>query len=140
MEITTHPGTIIASGQGRVTVQMKVTSACSSCQAHAHCTFSESKDKNVEIDTPDWKNYAPGDSVTVIINSSRGLLAVFLAYVLPSIVILATFALLYSLRLPEIWVALATLLAVALYCGILYLCRNRLQRKFTFNLRKNNPA
>ena len=65
-----------------------------------------------------------------------GLLAVLLAYILPAVVILATFALLFSLHLSELWVALITLVAVALYGGILYLCRNRLQQKFTFRLAK----
>lgn len=135
--VATHAATVIASGNNQVKVKMEVLSACASCEAHARCTFSEKKDKIVDIDTPDWEQYTPGDQVTVVINSGHGLLAVLIAYVLPALLILAVFALLYALRLPELWIALATLLAVGLYGIVLYLFRHRLQRKFTFRLKKN---
>ena len=136
MEQTTHDGTVLTVQPGLVKVQMQVLSACAACEAHARCTFSEKKDKIVDIETAQWQQYHEGDPVTVIINSAHGLLAVLLAYILPAVVILATFALLFSLHLSELWVALITLVAVALYGGILYLCRNRLQQKFTFRLAK----
>ena len=135
--IATHDGTVVNSANGKVQVKMQVLSACASCEAHAHCSFSEKKDKLVDIDTPDWQQYTPGQPVTVIINSGHGLLAVFIAYVLPALLILATFAALYSLHLSELVIALLTILAVLLYGIILYFCRHRLQRKFTFRLRKN---
>ena len=135
--VATHPGTVISSDNKQVKVKMEVISACASCEAHARCTFSEKKDKVVDIDTPDGEQYAPGDRVTVIINSGHGLLAVLIAYVLPALLILAVFALLYALHLPELWIALATLLSVGLYALALYFFRNRLQRKFTFRLSKS---
>ena len=138
MEQTTHDGTVLTVQPGLVKVQMQVLSACASCEAHARCTFSAKKDKIVDIETQQWQQYHEGDPVTVIINSGHGLLAVLLAYILPAVVILATFALLFSLHLSELWVALITLVAVALYGGILFLCRNRLQRKFTFRLAKRD--
>lgn len=136
MQQVTHPGIVISSQQGTVQVKMQVVSACASCEAHARCTFAEKKDKTVDITTPLWQNYNPGDPVTVIINSSRGLLAVLIAYILPAVLILATFATLYTLRLPELWVALASLAVIGLYTLVLYLSRNRLQQRFTFRLEK----
>ena len=136
MQQTTHDGTVLSVQPGTVKVQMQVLSTCASCEAHARCTFAEKKDKIVDVDTPHWQQYAQGDPVTVIISTGHGLLAVLIAYVLPAMLILGTFALLYALRLPELWIALATLGAVALYGLILYLCRGRLQRKFTFSLAK----
>ena len=135
--VATHPGTVISSDNKQFKVKMEVISACASCEEHARCTFSEKKDKVVDIDTPDWEQYAPGDHVTVIINSGHGLLAVLIAYVLPALLILAVFALLYALHLPELWIALATLLSVGLYALALYFFRNRLQRKFTFRISKS---
>ncbi len=136
MQQVTHPGIVISSQQGTVQVKMQVVSACASCEAHARCTFAEKKDKTVDITTPQWQNYNPGDPVTVIINSGRGLLAVLIAYILPAVLILATFATLYTLRLPELWVALASLAVIGLYTLVLYLSRNRLQQRFTFRLEK----
>ncbi|MBQ6683580.1 MAG: SoxR reducing system RseC family protein [Bacteroidales bacterium] len=134
--IATHPGVVVHSADGHVQVKMEVISACGSCEAHAHCTFSEKKDKLVDIDTPHWEDYQPDDRVTVIINSGRGLQAVLIAYVLPALVMLAAFSVLYILKLPELWIALITILVVCIYGWVLYLMRHRLQRKFTFRIEK----
>lgn len=139
MQQVTHDGTVISSQQGTVKVQMQVLSACAACEAHARCTFSEKKEKVVDIVTPTWQNYTPGDHVTVIINSGHGLLAVLIAYILPAVLILSTFTVLYTLHIPELWVALVSLLVIALYGILLYLFRNRLQRKFSFQIKKNPP-
>lgn len=133
--IATHHGHVVAIHHGQVRVQMQILSACATCEGHSKCGFAEKKDKIVDIQTSDWKRYRVGDSVTVAINSGRGLLAVLIAYVLPAVLLLAAFTFFYLLRLPELWVALLTLLVVALYGIVLYLFRNRLQKKFTFQLR-----
>lgn len=133
-KIATHPGTVTAVTDHHVTVQMQVLSACASCEAHARCGFAEKKDKVVEIDTPDWQRYQPGDRVTVVIQSGRGLQAVLIAYVLPAVVLLAAVVLCSALGLSEPLAALLTLLAVGCYGAFLYAIRRRLQRRFTFQL------
>lgn len=133
-KLATHDGTVTDVAHGHVQVQMQVLSACASCEAHAKCGFAEKKDKIVEIDTSDWKQYHVGDPVTVIINSGRGLLAVLIAYILPSVVLLASLVVFTLLHIPEGLTALLILLVVALYAIILYLFRHRLQRKFTFQI------
>lgn len=132
----THTGTVVAAENGLVKVSMQVTSACAACEAHAKCGFAESKDKVVEIATPDWHDYHEGDAVTVIIKTGNGLLAVLIAYVLPAILLLATFITLYSLRLPDVWSAILTLCVVGLYGLVLCCFRGKLQRKFTFSIHK----
>ena len=136
MQQVSHAGTVISSECGIVKVQMQVVSACSACQAHANCTFSEKKEKIVDIDTPQWRDYTPGQRVNVIIQSGRGLQAVLIAYILPAVLLLATFGTLYALRLPELTVALASLAVIALYGALLYLLRHRLQNRFTFRIEK----
>ena len=136
MQQVSHAGTVISSESGIVKVQMQVVSACSACQAHANCTFSEKKEKIVDIDTPQWRDYTPGQRVNVIIQSGRGLQAVLIAYILPAVLLLATFGTLYTLRLPELTVALASLAVIALYGALLYLLRHRLQNRFTFRIEK----
>ena len=136
MQQVSHAGTVISSECGIVKVQMQVVSACSACQAHANCTFSEKKEKIVDIDTPQWRDYTPGQRVNVIIQSGRGLQAVLIAYILPAVLLLATFGTFYALRLPELAVALASLAVIALYGALLYLLRHRLQNRFTFRIEK----
>ena len=136
-KIATHDATVVAlndTGTGSITVQLHVVSACASCEAHGKCGFADSKDKTMVIDTPDWQQYHLGDSVIVTINANRGLQAVLIAYIIPALLLLATFATLSALHLSEGWVALVTLLVVALYGVLLYCLRHRLQQRFTMSV------
>ena len=137
-KVAQHDGIVTEVLQGTVRVQIHAVSACASCQAHSKCGFADSKDKTMDIDTPLWQQYHEGDPVTVTIAANRGLQAVAIAYLLPSLLLLAIFVTLTTLHLSEGWVALITLLCVALYAGILYLCRHRLQRKFTMTITNKN--
>lgn len=135
-KIATHPAIVTNVANGKVSVQMHVVSACASCEAHSKCGFAEAKEKVVEIETRQWKDYQPGDNVTVVIQTANGLKAVLIAYVLPALVLIAAFAVFYSMHLSEGITALLTLAIVALYGLVLYFMRHRLQRKFTFQIRK----
>ena len=135
-KIAIHDGIVTEVTSGTVKVQLHVVSACASCEAHGHCGFADSKDKIMDIDTPHWQQYHVGDPVTVSINANRGLQAVLLAYILPAVLLLATFVTLTAMHLSEVWVALITLLVVVLYAAVLYLFRHRLQRKFTMTLHR----
>lgn len=136
-KLTAHSGIVTAVEKGRVSVQMRVVSACASCEAHSRCGFAESKDKTVVVDTRDWQSYQQGDNVKVIIRTGNGLKAVLIAYVLPAVLLIAAFVTFYSLHLSEVVTALLTLSVVALYGIFLYFMRHRLQQKFTFKLEKS---
>lgn len=135
-KIVKHTGIVTAVEKNMVHAKMRVVSACSACEAHANCGFAEAKDKTVDIATTKWQEYQPGDNVNITIRTGNGLLAVIIAYVLPSFILLGTFILLCLLPLSEPVVALITLLIVALYGGVLYMLRNKLQRKFSFDIEK----
>lgn len=136
-KIATHPGTVTQVEKGRVVVQMRVLSACAACEAHGKCGFADAKDKIVEVDTRDWQRYQVGDHVTVIIQSGNGMKAVFIAYVIPGLLLLGSFIGFYLMKIGDGLTALLSLLVVALYGGILYLFRDKLQKKFTFQLKKD---
>ncbi len=136
-KIATHPGTVTQVEKGRVVVQMRVLSACAACEAHGRCGFADAKDKIVEVDTRDWQQYQVGDHVTVVIQSGNGMKAVFIAYVMPGLLLLGSFIAFYLLKIGDGLTALLSLLVVALYGGILYLLRDKLQKKFTFQIKKD---
>jgi sigma-E factor negative regulatory protein RseC len=110
------------------------TSACATCQAHSRCGFAESKNKTLDIPTVDWQSYTQGDRVTVHIDESRGMLAVWLAYVLPALIMLAVIIALSVAGLPEWIVILATLASLGLYILLLYLRRQKINTRFTLTL------
>ncbi len=136
MSSPSHSGKVTAVNNGKVTVEMHIVSACASCEAHSRCGFAESKDKIVEIDTRQWRDYAVGDNVRVIIQTSNGLRAVLIAYIIPAIILIGALVAFYSMHINEGITALLTLAVVALYGVFLYLIRQRLQQRFTFQLRK----
>ena len=135
-QIATHPGTVIESRNGIVKVEMHVLSACSSCKGHEKCAFVDKADKTVEVETDEWHQYNTGDKVTVSVNESLGLLAVLLAYFLPAVLMTACVVVLSIITGSELIAALVPIIVTAVYFVILYLCRDKLQRKFTFGLSK----
>ena len=134
--IATHDGTVLDAQPGLVKVQMHVVSACASCKAHEKCAFVDKADKVVDVETDDWQQYSPGDSVIVSVNEGLGLLAVLLAYILPAVLILASVILLSLYTNSEALAAIAPILLITVYFLLLYRYRSRLQRKFTFGLKQ----
>lgn len=135
--IATHDGHVVAVKRGLVDVQIVATSACAACAAHAKCGFADSKNKTVSVPSPDWQHYRPGDAVRVCIDQSRGMLAVWIAYVLPAILMLGIVAGLSAARAPEGLVALAALAVLALYVLMLFLVRRRIENRFTLTVEKS---
>ncbi len=70
----------------------------------------------------------------VTINESLGFLAVVWAYLLPAVLLLGTIIPLLIVLNNELLAVSISLAVVALYYGILYLFRHRLQKKFTFDI------
>ncbi|MBQ6236962.1 MAG: SoxR reducing system RseC family protein [Bacteroidales bacterium] len=134
--IATHDGVVVSIQEQKVTVEMHVISACSTCKAHEKCAFVDKDDKIVQIETPDWKDYAVGDNVIVSVDESLGLLAVLLAYILPAILIIGSVVLLSRISDSEVLVAFTSIAITALYFLILYRAHHRLQKKFSFSLKK----
>ena len=52
--IASHDGTVTEVLTNKVKVQIHVVSACASCEAHGKCGFADSKEKIMDIDTPQW--------------------------------------------------------------------------------------
>jgi sigma-E factor negative regulatory protein RseC len=133
--ITTHDGIVTAVKSSSVTVQIHSVSACASCAAHAKCGFAESKDKELEI--PTQQRYNVGDHVTVCIDTSSGLRAVWIAYLLPAILIIAVVIVLSAASVPEGVVALAAFAVLALHILVLFILRHKIDRRFQITIEPN---
>jgi len=88
-EIIEHSGIIQNVNGKHIQVQIVQMSACSSCHAKAACTASDMDDKliDVEAESTDFK---VGETVILYGQSSMGLFAVLLAFVIPFLIILLT--------------------------------------------------
>lgn len=136
--IASHDGIVTAVRPHRVTVRIEAVSACATCAAHSRCGFAESKEKEVEVPTSDWETYSPGQSVAVHIDESRGMLAVWIAYVLPALLILAAIISLSLAHVPEWAVVLAAFAVLGLYILVLYLRRHNVESRFTLTITHNS--
>ncbi len=134
-ETIRHEGIIESLGAEGCTVRILQASACSSCSARQLCRSSESKEKFVEV-----KGHYPtlhvGDRVTLVGSVRQGLRASVLAYVVPLVIMLVVLFLVthhYGEKLG----ALAALLALALYYGVLFLLKDKLAGQFSFRIENN---
>lgn len=134
-ETIRHEGIIESLGAEGCTVRILQASACSSCSARQLCRSSESKEKLVEV-----KGHYPtlhvGDRVMLVGSVRQGLRASVLAYVVPLTIMLVVLFLVthhYGEKLG----ALAALLALALYYGVLFLLKDKLAGQFSFRIENN---
>ena len=135
IEAISHEGIVESIGTGSCRVRILQASACSSCSARQLCRSSESKEKLIEV-RGHYPTLQVGDSVTLTGSVRQGLRASVLAYIVPLILMVA--ALFTCSRLyGEGTGALAALLVLALYYGVLYMMRDRLGKEFEFEIETN---
>jgi sigma-E factor negative regulatory protein RseC len=129
-----HDGIVIAvNGDGTVRVRIVQTSACASCKAKAMCASAESVEK--EIDAMGDGLLAIDDEAEVIVAEKIGWKAIFLAYILPFILLLGS-VLVFNEFLKEEIAGTIALCTMGVYYIVLGLFKNKLQKQFSFTARK----
>lgn len=131
----THDGHIESIEQNHLNVRIISMASCVSCSASGTCSASDMAEKIVEVVMPKHNTYKVGDKVTIVLDKSMGLKAVFLGYVAPFLVILITLITMLSLEFTEGIAGLTSLLMLAPYFLGLYYFKNRIKENFTFKLK-----
>ena len=137
-----HTGQVVSMTPQTTTVRIVSHSACSECHAAGLCGLSEYTEKAIEVPTSPSATYGVGDEVKVVLKASMGVVlkasmgfkAVWLAYFLPLVVLLAVALGLIALGVGEVAAGLAGLGAVALYYLVLWLFRDRLRNEYIFTI------
>ena len=129
-----HRGRIVAITPEVTTVEIVSESACAACHAKGLCSLGDSTVKQVELPTRGWDNYSVGQEVNVVLRASMGHKAVWLAYVIPLLIMVA--ALLGTLAAggSELLAGLLAIGAIALYYLVIWLLRGRLRNEYIFNI------
>jgi sigma-E factor negative regulatory protein RseC len=94
-EIIEHSGIIRNVNGKHIQVQIVQMSACSSCHAKGACSAADVDEKLIDVET-DSIDFKEGEPVILYGQSSMGLLAVLLAFVIPFVLILVTLLILKS--------------------------------------------
>ena len=135
-----HLGIVESIEGSHVRVKILQGSACSACSVKGHCNVSESKEKIIDIyNEENAGRCAVGQHVMVCGTTSMGMKAVFLAFVLPFLLLFVS--LFVTMRITdgdEAVSALISLCTLIPYYLIIYLCRNKISRTFSFTIETIN--
>ena len=130
---------IVENIQGsHLSMRIVQTSACAACSAKGHCSSADSKDKIIDIIDTAASSYRVGEKVMVIGETSMGMMAVVLAFIIPFILLIFSLFLFMALMENELYSALLSLAILIPYYFILWLNKTRLKQKFSFTIKPIN--
>lgn len=93
-------------------------------------------EKVVELPTDPYNKHAVGDEVEVLLKASMGFKAVYLAYLIPLVILLAAILGLMALGVGEVVAGLSGIAAVTVYYFLLWLFRGKLQTEYVFTIKR----
>ena len=133
-EQVSHKGRVVRMTPQSTVVAIEQHAACSSCHAAGLCGMADVAEKAVEVPADPYASYRVGDEVEVVLKATMGMKAVWLAYFIPLLVLLAVILLLVALGVGEVAAGLAGIGAIAVYYFLLWLLRNRLRNEYVFTI------
>ena len=132
-----HTGRIIEIDKDFTTVEITVSSACSSCHAKGLCGMSDDEDKVIMVPTDPYTLREVGDEVMVKTKMTMGLKAVWISYVVPLVILLILILSLSAVFENEYMTGLISIAGVALYYFGIWLFKDRLSDEFVFYIDNN---
>ncbi|MBQ3594205.1 MAG: SoxR reducing system RseC family protein [Bacteroidales bacterium] len=129
-----HEGIITKIEDSNIEIKILSRSACASCNIKGACNMSEMQEKIITIPAPKDKNLSIGQEVKISMGLRQANRAVIFAYVIPLIILVAMIFILSTLKIEEGLNALISIGTLIPYYLILFLFRNRLKRKFEYEI------
>ena len=133
-DTVSHEGIITSINEDEVQVKILSRSGCVSCNIKSACNMSEMQEKIITIPAPKDKNLSIGQEVKISMGLGQANRAVIFAYVIPLIILVAMIFILSTLKIEEGLNALISIGTLIPYYLILFLFRNRLKRKFEYEI------
>ena len=130
-----HSGFVTRVDGKNIQVQIIQMSACSSCHAKGVCSAADMDEKFVDVESTD-DTLRIGDQVNIVGETSTGLLAVLLAFVIPFMLILTSLFFLRNIVPNEAVSGTVSLALLIPYYIILSLFNKKLKRKLQFRIEK----
>lgn len=130
-------GIVIKTQADKITVKIEQKSTCASCHARGACTSLDKKDKEIEVKTKEANNYNIGDEIIITISTKLGMKAVFIAFVLPLILlVISLFLTIQLFLLSQPLSALISLVVLTAYFFVLYKQKRFLSKEFNFSIKE----
>ena len=134
-----HRGVVESILPHTIVVSIAQETACAACAAATLCHSSDKQEKKMEIACQDSSSYRVGQEVTIVGSMGLGLRATLWAYIVPLVVLMAVLITASRLTGNEGLGAVIALLSLFPYYILLFLFRNKLQRRFQFQIKSINP-
>lgn len=131
-----HRGIVKNIENNTVFVCIEQQSACSACHARSACLASDKKEKIIEV-IDNGFGLKVGDEVIVSVKSSLGMRAVMIAFVMPFLLIMAAVFVGTKSTGDEGLGGLAGLFLLFPYYIVLYILRDKINKKFIFTVSKD---
>ena len=129
-----HDGIVTQVAETFIIVTIQSQTACAGCPAKGACGKSEMALKSITAEKPN-EDVKIGDKVIVSASTQNAMLSVLLAYIVPSILIIAVLALLILAGTSEVLAATLSLTTTTVYFIVLYLLRNKFAKKIKFKVK-----
>lgn len=130
-----HQGIVENINGSHLSVRIIQTSACAACSVKGHCSSADSKEKLIDIVDTTASSFQVGEQVMVIGETSMGMMAVLLAFVLPFAVLILSLFIFMAVMNDELYAALLSLALLIPYYYILWLNKSQLKQKFSFTIK-----
>ncbi len=132
-----HSGIVESISSGGIRVKFTAFSACASCHAKGYCSASEMEEKEISIQNYTG-NYQVGEKVNIIMARALATKALTIGYIFPFLLIVILLLGLSAMGINELQAGIISLTTLLPYYLLIYLFRNKIERKFIFSIRKYN--
>ena len=130
-----HIATITAIAPGAVKVHVDDGGdKCGGCSVKFMCKPNGESGSDIEVPVKDSSIYSVGQNVMITLAATKQYSATLIALALPCVVLCLGVAAAYFAGLNEGLCALSGLLSTAIYFGILYLMRKRVNNTFLWKI------
>ena len=134
-----HPGVVTSVTGEFITVEILNKSACAACHAKGVCIASDESIRTIDIPQSISTlacDYQVGEEVKVLLKASLGTRAIWICYVVPLILLIATIFVFTKIGVSELITSITVLAILAVYYLFIYLFKNIISKDFTFSIEK----
>ncbi|MBQ1176395.1 MAG: SoxR reducing system RseC family protein [Paludibacteraceae bacterium] len=132
-----HTGTVVELTTDGVKVRVEQRAACAGCASQASCTLStEKKDEIITVACSNPTLFQVGETVKLVSTRKKLYTALFWAYILPLVGLLASVVVCMELYNDELIAAVSGLAFCALYVLVLYCLPKRITRPLQIEIEK----
>lgn len=135
MKEIAHTGVVEHADDNGYRIRVVAKSACADCHAKGSCSMSDMKEKYIEIPADRVRKLSQGETVTVIIGRATASYAVWIAYVVPLLLMIASGILLVTLNVNQGVSGMVILGVLAVYFLLLVRFRKTINRKINIKVK-----